>query len=141
MTYRRLVLQWARPAYEHYRVAKQNHNVSCILYKPQRLRNIKPNHQGTPKQPPCLVRGRFRRLFKNLPGKTATIPVPTDLPKLKISQISNLPKSSHIHHISEIFKSSVIYHSFHKNIQTFNSPLFQCFSQLSISAGKTRISH
>ena len=49
MTYRRLVLQRARPAHKHYHYTKQNHNVSCILYKPQRLRNIKPNHQGTPK--------------------------------------------------------------------------------------------
>ena len=46
MTYRRLVLQWARQAHEHYRFTKQNQNVSRILYKPQRLRNIKPNHQA-----------------------------------------------------------------------------------------------
>ena len=50
MTYRRLVLQRARPAHYHYHYTEQNHNVSCILCKPQRLRNIKPNHQGTPKQ-------------------------------------------------------------------------------------------
>ena len=49
MTYRRLVLERARPAHEHYRVTKQNHNVSCILYRPQRLRN-QTDDQGAPKQ-------------------------------------------------------------------------------------------
>ena len=49
MTYRRLVLERARPAHEHYRVTKQNHNVSCILYRPQRLRN-QTDDEGAPKQ-------------------------------------------------------------------------------------------
>ena len=43
-------LQWARPAHGHNHYTKQTHSVSCILYKPQRLRNIKPNNQSTPKQ-------------------------------------------------------------------------------------------
>ena len=65
MTYRRLDLQWARPAHEHYRVTKQNHNVSCILYKLQRLRN-QTEHQGTPKQPPYLVKGMILETLQKL---------------------------------------------------------------------------
>ena len=49
MTYRRRTLQRARPDDENYRLTKQNHNVSCILYKPQRLRN-QTDGQSTPKQ-------------------------------------------------------------------------------------------
>ena len=48
MTYRRLALQWYRPDDEHYRLIKQNHNVSCILYKPQRLRK-QTDDRSTPK--------------------------------------------------------------------------------------------
>ena len=59
MTYRRIVLQRGRPAVEHTHqstktldttlkpLAKQNHNVSRILYKPQRLR-ISSRPPGTP---------------------------------------------------------------------------------------------
>ena len=63
MTYRRLVLQKARPAHYHYHYTKQNNNVSCILYKPQRLRN-QTDDQGTPKQPPYLVRGMIPETLK-----------------------------------------------------------------------------
>ena len=75
-------------------LTKQNHNVSCILYKPQRLR-ISNRPPSTPKQPPYSVRGMIPETLQNLPGKTATIPVPTDLVKLKISQISQISQSLH----------------------------------------------
>ena len=58
-----------------------------------------------------------------------------------LPNLSNLPKSSQIYHISEIFKSSIAYHSFIKISIHLTAPLFQCFSRLSISAGKTRIIH
>ena len=65
MTYRRRTLQWARPADEHYHYTKQNSNVSCILYKPQRLRN-QTDHPGTSKQPPYLVRGMIPETLQKL---------------------------------------------------------------------------
>ena len=57
-----------------------------------------------PKQPPYSVRDTISEALHELPGRRATIPVPAGLLKLKISQ------------------SSIIYHSFHKSIQTFSSP-------------------
>ena len=65
MTYRRPVLQLSRPTDEHYRLTKQNHDVSCILYKPQRLRN-QTDHPGNPKQPPYLVRGMIPETLQKL---------------------------------------------------------------------------
>ena len=122
-------------------LTKQNHNVSCILYKPQRLR-ISSLPPGTPKQPPYLVRRMIPETLQNLPGKTATIPVPTDFLKLKISQIFQISQS--LHRFTTSPESPSLRYSTIPSIKTsrhLTAPLFQCFSQSSISAGETRISH
>ena len=57
-----------------------------------------------PKQPPCSVRDAISEILRDCQVKTAIIPVPADHLNVKISQ------------------ASIIYHSFHQSIQTFNSP-------------------
>ena len=100
MTYRRIVLQRdtpqrpKTPTLIFKPLTKQNHNVSRILYKPQRL-HISSRPPGTPKQPPYPVRSMVPETFQTLPGKTAIIPVPTYLLKLMISQISQISQSLH----------------------------------------------
>ena len=135
-------LQQSPKTANHY--TKQNHNVSCILYKPQRLRNIKPNHQARYPQTAPLLGERYDsgESLKNLPVKTATIPVPTGLLKLKISQNSQISQS--LQRFTTSPKSPSLRYSTIPSIKISRhliAPLFQCFSLLSISAGKTRISH
>ena len=95
-----------------------------------------------PNSPPTRCEVRFRRLFKNLPGKTATIPVPTDLLKLKTSQISQILQGLHRFTISP--KSPSLRQSTIPSIKIsrhLTVPLFQCFSQLSFPVCKIWIGH
>ena len=68
--------------------------IHTYINKPQRLR-VSCRPPSTPKQPPYSVRGTIPETLQNLPGKTAKIPVPTDLLKLKISQISQISQVLH----------------------------------------------
>ena len=51
------------------------------------------DYRVPPNNPPTRREVRFRRLFKTCQLKTATIPVPTDLLKVKISQIFQISQS------------------------------------------------
>ena len=69
MTHRRLLPAVSSSSTRtHYRLTKQNHNVSCILYKPQRLRN-QTDYPGAPKHPSSreTIRQRNSRPDVRLP--------------------------------------------------------------------------
>ena len=74
-----------------------------------------------PKQPLYSVRDTISETLHELPGKMATTPVPADLLKLKISEISQM--SQGLHRFTRSPKSPSLRQSTisHQSIQTFNS--------------------
>ena len=132
MTYMRIVLQRGRPAVEHSRAPRRrrlSHSHSSNRTITFHTSHTNPrgsvyriDRRVPPNSPPTRCEVRFRRLFKTCRVKrnnssSSRSPKIENLPNL-----SNLPSSSQIYHIYEISKSSIISHSFHQNIQTFNSP-------------------